>query len=157
MNITSTTQHSGVPQLPLQGEYHINLPNGLMLVDSQGRRTGKDPKTGNIFREIPDTNYLEDCMSKIQNCVGELFTENLPDGEYTFYVLASSTGKYGFSVFNNRGGNQGFKGDIEHGTMVAYIQNYRSANFTSSTLAFKSVVSSTVSITSVPPHNLPEQ
>jgi hypothetical protein len=29
-------------------EYHVNLPNGIMLVDSEGRRTGKDPATGTI-------------------------------------------------------------------------------------------------------------
>ncbi len=42
-------------QSPLWGEYHVNAPNALMLVDSRGRRTGKDPVTGILYREIPGT------------------------------------------------------------------------------------------------------
>jgi hypothetical protein len=141
-------------QLPLQAEYHVNLPNGIMFVDSLGRRTGKDPATGTIYREIPGTSYAEDCLSKNANCAGELFTNNLPDGQYTFYVLGGVSGKYGLSVYNNRGLSQVFRGDIQLGTMVAYAQDYQAAHFASSTLSFQGTVSSTASITAEPPHNL---
>jgi|SRR5882724_697263 len=59
-------------QLPLQAEYSVNLPNGIMLVDSQGRRTGKDPAAGVKYHEIPGTAYGEDCLiqrrSKMKKC-----------------------------------------------------------------------------------------
>ena len=123
-------------------------------MDSQGRRTGKDPATGTIYREIPGTSYAEDCLSKNMNCAGELFTNSLPDGRYTFYVLGGVSGKYGLSVYNNRGLSQVFKGDIQLGTMAVYTQTYSAATFVSSTLSFQGTASSTANITSAPPHNL---
>src|SRR5438046_6938641 len=74
------------PDSPRWGEYHVNAPNALMLVDSQGRRTGKDPITGILYREIPNTSYGED-QSKPGAISGELFTTNLPNGQYMIYVL----------------------------------------------------------------------
>jgi hypothetical protein len=143
------------PALPLQAEYHVNLPNGIILVDSRGRRTGKDPASGTIYREIPGTSYAEDCLSTNTNCAGELFTNNVPDGQYTFYVLGGVSGKYGLSAYNNRGLSRAFRGNIQRGTMIAYTQQYDAANFANSSPVFEGITSSTRSITSEPPDNLP--
>ena len=144
------------PTLPLQAEYHVNLPNGVMLVDSQGRRTGKDPATGLAYHEIPGTEYGEDCLGET-DCVGELITTDLPAGQYMFYVLGGSTGSFWLDTANNRGSSQNFSGHIQSGTMVSYTQNYSPAHFVSSSLSFQGAISSTASITSDPAHNIPLQ
>ena len=59
------------PAVPRTNGYAINLPNALMLVDSQGRRTGKDPATGILYHEFPGTAYEEDSLSP-HNGSGEL-------------------------------------------------------------------------------------
>ena len=73
MVVTATNQASGeaTSTLSRTNGYAINLPNALMLVDSQGRRTGKDPATGILYHEIPGTAYEEDSLSP-HNGSGEL-------------------------------------------------------------------------------------
>ncbi|HUC01276.1 MAG TPA: hypothetical protein VMA75_00005, partial [Candidatus Paceibacterota bacterium] len=56
-NIDGIEVYYDPPQVPIWGQYDINLPNGLILVDSQGRRTGEDPITGTLYNEIPNTAY----------------------------------------------------------------------------------------------------
>ena len=68
------------------GRYHVSLPDSLILVDSQGRRTGKDPATGIIYHEIPGTTYIE-IGSATTNGAAELFTKDLPSGQYMLYIL----------------------------------------------------------------------
>jgi hypothetical protein len=148
---SSSEQH---PQAPIWGEYHINAPNALMLVDSQGRRTGKDPITGTIYREIPNTAYGED-ESTPGHPTGELFTSDLPNGKYSLYVLGGKTGAYGLNLSHYGQSDQTFQGTIQAGSMIAYVQNYDVANLASSTFSFSSSSSSTASLTSAPPNNLP--
>ena len=149
---TSTTSIS--PSTPIWGEYHVNLPNGLMLVDSQGRRSGKDPATGTLYHEIPGTSYGV-IGSPTTNGAGELFTTDLPNGQYTLYVLGGATTTYWLDASHYGQSDQIFRGTIQTGSMVAYTQNYDTANLASSTFSFASTVSSTASITSAPPNNLP--
>lgn len=153
--VSSTASSAYLPrQVPLWGEYHVNAPNALMLVDSQGRRTGKDPATGILYREIPGTSYGEESGTPGHRS-GELFTSNLPDGQYTLYILGGQTGAYWLDASHYGQQDQTFRGNIQKGSMIAYTQNYDSANLTSSTFSFSSTASSTASITSVPPNNLP--
>jgi len=142
------------PQVPLWSEYHTDLPNTLMLVDSQGRRTGKDPASGIVYHEIPDTSYGEDGIS-LTNRDSELFISDLPDGEYTIYVFGGSTGPYWFEAINSGGLSQVLRGNIQSGSMVAYVQNYNSTNLASSTFSLQGTASSTASITAMVAHNLP--
>ena len=51
--------------------------------------------------------------------------------------------------------DQTFYGNIQSGSMIAYVQNYNSSTFASSMFTFESVSSFTASITSAPPNNLP--
>ncbi len=154
---TSTKILSGLssttPQASIWGQYDINTPNALILADSQGRRTGKDPITGVIYHEIPNTAYGE-IASTPGHLVGELTFSDLSNGQYTLYVLGGKTGLYGVGINNNQG-EQAFQGDIQKGSMIAYLQNYDSANLASSTFSFEETLSSTASITSAPPNNLP--
>jgi hypothetical protein len=90
---TQTTAPSTPRQAPIWGEYHVNAPNALILVDSQGRRTGKDPISGTLYREIPSTSYGEEAGTP-GHWAGEVFTSNIPNGQYTLYVLSGKTGIY---------------------------------------------------------------
>ena len=154
---TSTSQPttSTLPrQTPVWGEYHVNAPNALMLVDAQGRRTGKDPTTRTLYREIAGTSYGEEYIGT-NHGVGELFTSDLPNGHYTLYVLGGQTGSYWLDASHYGQQDQTFRGNIQAGSMIAYVQNYDMANLASSTFLFSSTTSSTASITSVLPNNLP--
>ena len=124
-----------------------------MLVDSQGRRTGKDPNTGTLYREIPNTGYQE-IASTPGHLAGELTFSNLPKGQYTLYVLGGKTGTYAVDIANNQGQSP-LEGTVQTGSMVAYTQNYDPTNLASSTFSFETNISSTASITSAPPNNLP--
>ena len=148
-NISSTP-----PSIPRTNTYSINLPNALMLVDSQGRRTGKDPISGATYHEIPDTSYFEEGRS------GQLYFFTPATGQYTLYVLGGQTGEYHLDSRVDDGGAkppvpQLIYGTIQAGSMIAYVQNYDTSNLASSTLVVSSTFSSTASITSAPPNNLP--
>ena len=124
-----------------------------MLVDSQGRRTGEDPITGTLYEEIPNAAYGV-ITSTPGHPVGELTFSNLPKGQYTLYVLGGQTGIYTLDIANNHG-QQPFQGTIQKGSMIAYVQGYDPNNLASSTFIASGTSSSTASITTAPPDNLP--
>jgi hypothetical protein len=153
-NQTSTSVGSTPPAISPANSYAINLPNSLMLVDSQGRRTGKDPITDTFYHEIPGTSYSEEGSS------GQLYFFTPPTGEYTLYVLGGETGQYHLDIWVDPGNSgppapQRISGSIQRGFMVAYTQHYDAADIPGSTFSVSSSASSTASITSVPPNNLP--
>jgi hypothetical protein len=148
---TTTSQSTVSSSLAIWGQYDINAPDALMLVDSQGRRTGENPITGVFYREIPNTAYSIGASAS-GHPVGELTFSNLSSGQYTLYVLGGVTGPYGVGIGNNYG-QQSFQGDIQAGTMIAYVQNYDPANLASSVFVASGTVSSTASITTAPPNN----
>lgn len=150
----SSTASSTSPQTNVWGEYHVSLPDSIMLVDSQGRRTGKDPVTGMRYHEIPGTSYSE-VGSPSTGGAGELLTSDLPNGRYTLYVLGGRNGSYWLDASHYGQQDQNFSGTIQVGSMVAYTQDYNAANLASSTFSFKETVSSTTGITSAPPRDLP--
>ena len=92
-----------------------------MLVDLQGRRTGKDPTTGTLYHEIPGTSY-DEVGSATTNGAGELFTSDLPNGQYALYVLGGQTGRYWLDASHYGQQDQTFRGTIQADSMVAYIQ-----------------------------------
>jgi hypothetical protein len=113
------------PRQPaLSGEYIVNSPNALMLVDSQGRRTGKDPGTGTFYREIPSTSYGEEAVNP-GHPNGELFTSDLPNGQYTLYVRGGKTGFYGLGIAINGRLTQNLSGNLPkrfHGRIRAKLR-----------------------------------
>jgi hypothetical protein len=126
----------------------------LILVDSQGRRTGKNPLTGTLYHEIPGTSYSE-VGSPSSGGAGELLTSDLPSGQYILYVLGGQTGTYWLDATHYAQEDQHFGGAIQAGFMIAYAQNYDAASIAGSTFSFQGTASSTASITSAPPDNLP--
>lgn len=147
------------PTIPRTNTYAINLPNSLMLVDAQGRRTGKDPATGVFYHEIPDTMYSEDSISPGHGSAQlTLFAPG--NGRYMLYVLGNQTGQYHLDSWIDDGGPkspvpQRVSGIVKKGSMVSYAQNYDLARIANSTLSFNEALSSTASVTVIPPHNLP--
>jgi hypothetical protein len=128
-------------------------------VDAQGRRAGKDPSTGTLYKEIPDTSYEEDFVSAGHGSALLNFSAP-PNGKYILYVLGEETGPYRLDSWVDDGGvkpplPQRISGSIQEGSTIGYIENYDAANIPSSTLSSSSTFSSTVSITSAPPQNVP--
>ena len=149
-NLPSSSQPS--PQVV--NAYSINRPNALMLVDSQGRRTGRDPVAGVSYHEIPGTDYFEEFRS------GQLYFTSPPKDRYTIYVLGGQTGEYVMDWKIDDGGPKNperhvISGEIQKGAMVVYAQDYNPTNIASSALVFQGTDSSTASVTTDPPHNLP--
>jgi hypothetical protein len=133
--------------------YATNHPNEIILVDSEGRRKGKDPLTGKSYDEIPGARYSSDT-----NSVQLLYTEP-PAGQLTIHIIGGQTGRYLLQTDVFDGQNSlpipVASGTIEVGQMVTYAQNYDPNNLARSTPFFQSISSSTASITFAPPHNLP--
>jgi hypothetical protein len=135
---TSTAVSSSSPYQakgPLFNDYAINTPNALMLVDSQGQRTGEDPATGMMYQEIPNTSYIPQGTS-----AGLHFTAP-PKGQYTVYVLGGQTGTYHLDYRMSDGQHPGTTyrttGTIKKGQMISYAQNYDPNNLASSTLTLE--------------------
>jgi hypothetical protein len=114
--------------------YSITAPDGLLLTDSSGRRTGEDPKTGVTYQEIPNTSYVPQ-PNEMQ------LTVNQPlEGQYTIQVIGKHTGQYSLwlGLENGAQGNPvTYTGTIQQGQVITYTQNYDPSNLASSTLVFQ--------------------
>ena len=117
---------------PLHNAYDINTPNALMLVDSQGRRTGQDPTTGKIYQEIPGTSYIPQGTSAV------LAFFSPPAGQYMIDILGGEAGTYHLDYKISDGQHPGptykLTGQITKGQKITYTQNYDPNNLASSTL-----------------------
>jgi hypothetical protein len=152
-NLNSTGGASSpAPYPPIWGEYHASYPDRLMLVNAAGQRTGADPLTGTIYREIPGTNYTDQGSNGPNS---EVFTSNLPNGQYTLYLLGGVTGSYWIDLSHDGTRGQLFQGIIQKGAMVSFIQNYDASNLANSTFSSSTTFSSFGWLTSAPPNNLP--
>ena len=146
-NATTSNNTTTLPQqrrTPRTYEYHVNLPNALMLVDSQGRRTGKDPSAGVFYHEIPGTGYGEGEHS------GQLGISG-PVGQYTLYILGGTTGSYWIGAWPP----QEVTGNIQASAMDVYTLDFSPTSTENPKLVFQGTASSTANITTAPPHNLP--
>jgi len=139
----------GPSAAPAWGEYHVNAPNGLLLVDPQGRRTGYDPNTNVAYHEIPNTEFSGGQGSN------QIIISSIPNGGYYLYVLGHQVPGYFLDIWTNYAVSQRFRGDISSGSAIIYLQNYDAANLVSSTFSLEGISSSTASVTSAPPNNLP--
>jgi hypothetical protein len=113
------------------------------LVDSQGRRTGKDPITGAFYHEIPNSGYGEAGHS------GQLAISG-PDGQYTLYVLGGKTGSYWVDAWPR----QEVTGNVQANAMDVYPITFSTAT-ENPRLMLGGTSSSTTSITATRANNLP--
>jgi hypothetical protein len=150
LSMAEHTPYQGL--FPLYLEYDTGLPNGIIVTDSQGRRSGEDPTTGTKYDEIPGVRYLHEPHSV------QLIYSGPPVGEYDVNLIGAQTGKYTLEAYVFDGQHppvpQKVYGDIRAGSMAIYAHDYNSVDLQASTLQFQGNVSSTESITTVPPHNI---
>lgn len=84
-------------------ELYLASPAELLVMDAQGRRSGKDPVTNAVYNEIPGALYsLEDTISSSDvdldpSTAHQTKVLSLPvllDGTYTVKVIGTGTGSY---------------------------------------------------------------
>lgn len=126
----------------------LGSPAELLFADSQGRRLGKDPRTGQTYDEIPGGNYfvddrisnpdenVPDITPREGNKVIEL--ENPPEGPYTLEVIGTGTGSYSLiSTFTDTGGEATstiFLASTSPNLVSSYQGGYSSTSAESSTI-----------------------
>lgn len=80
----------------LYGPKSGGIPGDLLVIDPQGRRVGRDARTGTEFTEIPGSHYggggLTDLASgALVNPSKEVDLPNLTPGEYRLVVTGTGT------------------------------------------------------------------
>lgn len=126
----SNSVNDHAPLSDLFNVYSIANPDGLLLTDSSGRRTGEDPKTGVIYQEIPNTTYIP------QPHGIQLTFTSPPAGQYTIQIIGNHVGQYRFGMSVNNGIRfaqaPAYTGSIQPGQVITYSQNYDPSNLISS-------------------------
>jgi hypothetical protein len=138
---TSISQTS-TPLVPARGriyiQYFVKVPDTIMVIDANGKRTGQDAKTGIIYTEIPNSYYTEQPEADL------VIYDPLIE-KYVVNIEGRHTGAYSvdLDLFDGYGSLPGYPGSmngpistgtIRAGQTITYIQNYDSNNLISSTL-----------------------
>jgi hypothetical protein len=101
----------------------------MLLSDSVGRHTGRDPVTGRQVQEIPNSAYFEDSLS---GEVGRSIEIPQPqEGQYQVAVTALGTGPYRLSIraFFRNGDSQPElvkNGSLVQGSTISFILHFTS-------------------------------
>jgi hypothetical protein len=82
---------SSTPNTGLEASLHS--PGELLVTDTQGRRTGLDPRTGQIYNEIPNSSYWEYQLGESEPIKVFGVKSFIPD-DYTIEVIGTGTGPY---------------------------------------------------------------
>ncbi|MGA1825160.1 MAG: hypothetical protein ACMUIP_10915 [bacterium] len=86
---------------PPENELH---PSGhLLLVDPQGRKSGKDLRANKLYTEIPYSSYESENIDDAETGAAGpetriLYIGKLPDGEYTLYVIGTKSSTYDMEI-----------------------------------------------------------
>ena len=118
---------------------YLASPAELLITDPLGRRLGKDPITGIVYNEIPDSIYTEEgpIVSSDTPLEPDEMHESkviyipLPiDGEYAIQVIGTDSGTYAldFSTYNNIGESTdaSFEAVTDTGVISDYSIDYSS-------------------------------
>jgi hypothetical protein len=110
--------------------YATNRPNALIVIDSAGRKTGKDPASGIVYQEIPGAKYSEE-----EHSAQVLYTEP-PAGQFKINIIGAAVGRYLLQtdVFD---GQNSLPIPVASGTInirqtITYVQNYDPNNLANS-------------------------
>lgn len=81
--------------------HQIHSPAELLITDSQGRRLGKDPRTGTEYNEIPGGAYIQEgiddatgTLSPGGETVKSVYIFDPLDGRYDLAVIGTGEGEY---------------------------------------------------------------
>jgi len=97
----------------------LGSPANLFVVDSEGRRVGFDPETGNVLNEIPGATYSG------PETEPEVITLMNPEGIYEIQVIGTDIGSYTLTVkwtdpSTGQSTAEVFTGDVSSGTIHTY-------------------------------------
>lgn len=113
----------------------LGSPAELLVIDSLGRKLGKDPVSGNIYNEIPNGSYFSDSMDDpFSESIGlsheskSIYIGNPASGNYDIRVIGTGSGDYSldFLAYGNNGAsyNKSFSGTTENGAQSGYGLNF---------------------------------
>lgn len=90
--------------------FSLGSPAELLFTDAEGRKIGKDPRTGEEFNEIPGALYYKETISNPDEDVPDpenvdadkiLMIPNGTSGEYTLEVIGTGGGDYTLTARHN--------------------------------------------------------
>jgi hypothetical protein len=115
-----------------------------LVTDSVGKRTGKDPISGNVWQDIPKSAYFQDAIGdETEESAREISRiiqiTHVGDGTYLIDLVGVRTGQYTSSIraFSKDGTAQPpivENGNIETGSRIRYAFNFTSTRDKASTL-----------------------
>lgn len=117
----------------------LGSPAELLIIDSLGRRLGKDPVSGNVYNEIPNGSYITDAMDDpFSDLIAEshesksIYIGNPAPGGYDIRVIGIGLGQYSLDslAYDNNGVSysQSFLGTTNNGIQVEYNLNFTPDN-----------------------------
>ncbi len=98
---------------PLNGlVFFLHSPGEMLITDGQGRRSGYDPATGNVYDEIPGAAYDSSAIADpedptdLTDATKEFEFMRAPASDYTVTVTGTGTGTYMLDLraYNTSGG-----------------------------------------------------
>lgn len=124
--------HPQPKKLPAWIEIHLESPAELVLTDSQGRRAGFDPVSGEFYTEIPGSSYAQAEGVVSQDDFGEevhlpkiLMVQNPQGDEFELVVIGTDTGEYDLTIATNGGGDSYNVGYESENTTQGQIDTYQ--------------------------------
>jgi hypothetical protein len=96
--------YEGALDIRIHGEEdRLNPPAELLLITSEGRRVGKDPRTGETFSEIPNSFYEYEGIADLESGApgpetGIVYVGNPVNVEFTLKVIGKESFAYVLEV-----------------------------------------------------------
>lgn len=105
-------------------------PAELLITDSQGRRLGHNPTTGETFNEIPGGTYSCDGINnplsdaETAHCEKVLYIQNPEDDVFSLQVIGTGAGDYDLTVSTNGSYDNHEWGHTASATTAGEIDSY---------------------------------
>lgn len=128
---------------------HVGLqsPADILVTDSQGRRVGRNPETGEIFEEIPDSTYISETYDNQEGSVLQahewksVYIPSPTVGTYTIHVRGTDEGSYTLQTLVHDA----------HGEVVSeHTATTFEGGITNYTLSYTSSIQPTVTLITLP-------
>ena len=97
-------RYEGALDIRIHGEEDKLKPTAeLLLIDPEGRRMGKDPRTGRTFSEMPNAFYEYEGIADLESGApgpetGIVYVGNPVSGEFTLKVMGKASFAYALEV-----------------------------------------------------------
>jgi hypothetical protein len=130
-------------------EDRLKPPAELLLIDIEGRRIGRDPRTGEIFSAMPNAFYEYEALSDLESGApgpetAIVYVGNPLNGEYTLRVIGKEPFRYTLEL-------RGYDGGMGHsGTTFDHVPIHQHEEHTY-LIRYSNEKGSRVEVTRVPP------